>query len=316
MKKISVQLLTLSIATIFAMNACRNKEDAEPNISDSDMKVNSAQVSDNDNVTSSVDDVLDKVNSDIAGTNGNARLEETTCGFTVNRSNYNATLSGISQKTIVYTFNNQLCDGRTRTGTVTATLVSGNYFKDEGAVYNLVFDGYAVTAKGETATLTGTQTVTNVSGGLPRFLITRPNEFSSVTHKITGNMQLKFSDAIGTRNWSIDREITWANSNGVLSYTLSSNRTVDGYSNVSSTGTNRLGYTFYTQIVSPITANSSCGWYRPTGGERKHTLVDTDGSTVFTSQAVINVGTDGCGTGFTLTTTNKRGKVRTITVTY
>jgi hypothetical protein len=319
MKKLSISLMTLSIAALLAMNACRNKEDAEPGLTDAELNTTSTQASDNDNVSSNIDDAFDKVNTDLAATEPGARMEVDAayCGFTVNRSNYNSTLAGTSQKTIVYTFNNTLCDGRTRTGTVTATLLSGNFFKDQGATYKLVFAGFGVTRNGETATLSGTQTVTNVSGGLPRFVITRPSEFSIVTHKVTGDMTLTFSDAMLPRNWSIDRELTWANNAGVLSYTVNSTRSVNGYSNVVSTGTNRAGYTFYTQILSPISANSTCGWYRPTGGQRKHTLTDTtDGSVVFTSDAVINTGSDGCGIGFTITTTNKKGKVRSLTVTY
>ncbi|MFN0049807.1 MAG: hypothetical protein ACKVOU_11855 [Cytophagales bacterium] len=319
MKKLTISLMTLSIAALLAMNSCRNKEEAEPGLTDAELNTTSTQVSDNDNVSSSIDDALDIVNTDLAETDPNGRMEAeaASCGFTVNRTSYNSTLPGTSQKTVVYTFTNTLCNGATRTGTITATLISGNFFKDKGATYKLVFAGFGVTRNGETATLSGTQTVINVSGGLPRFVIARPSEFSTVMHKVSGDMSLTLSEAAGTRNWSIDRELTWANNAGVLSFTVNSNKSVNGYSNVVSTGINRAGYTFYTQILSPIVANSACGWYRPTSGQRRHILTETtDGSVLFTSDAVVNTGSDGCGNGFTITTTNKSGKVRSRTVTY
>jgi len=177
----------------------------------------------------------------------------------------------------------------------------------------LAFQGYGVTHKGNKMTFDGLQTVTNVTGGLPRSIFT-PGAI--VACKVSGDMVLKFDSSALKRTWSMNRKISWSNTNGVLSYSISTNNVVDGLPKVSTWGTNRFGNSFYTQILLPVTANSTCGWYRPTGGERFHTVKDPNGSIIYSINSKINVGDSGCGNGFTITTTNKRGKVRSVTMSF
>ncbi len=308
MKRLIMTFTCASLIAALVITSCRNKEDLTPDVSDSEMSVTSTQASDNENVTSSIDDALNNINASL-NTNAGARTEA--CGYTVNYSGY-STVSGSNQKTVVFTFQklDNCGNGRYREGTITVTLITGNHFSDEGAVYTVAFDGYGVTYNGNKVMLSGTQTVTNTTGGLPE------SGTVMVKHTVTGEMHLTFNNSNTSRDWQINREITWTYSDGVLSYSITSNNTVEGYTNTSVWGTNRFGNKFYTQILSPISANSSCGWYRPTSGERKHTLEDTDGSVLFTANAKVNTGSDGCGNGFTITTINKRGKTRTLTVTY
>ncbi len=313
MKKVAIRLMVMSLTFALVFTSCRNKEDADPAVSNAEMEETKTHSADNDDATANLDDAMDIVNTDLSGVSG-ARVEGTeACGYTANYSAF-STVSGTNQKTIIYTFDkNSTCSSRSRQGTITVTLVQGNYFREQGAVYNLVFEGYGVTYNGKMMTLTGTQTVTNVTGGLPR---SRFVDGSIVTHKVSGNMELAFDGFEGTRNWQINREITWANTAGILSFSISSDNSVDELNNVSVWGTNRFGNKFYTQITTPIVANSNCGWYRPTSGTRVHILKDADESIKFTVTVTNNLGANLCGNGYSVTTTNKRGRTREVTVTY
>jgi len=314
MKNLPVKLILITLTIALVITSCRNKEDAtEPKVSDAEMQQAQTHSSDNQSVTANIDDAVDNINLDISAISTEARFETEPCGITVDYSRF-TTRSGDNFKTIVYSFNSSAnCSERTKEGKITVTLVSGNYFKDAGAVYTLAFQGYGVTHKGNKMTFDGLQTVTNVTGGLPRSIFT-PGAI--VACKVSGDMVLKFDSSALKRTWSMNRKISWSNTNGVLSYSISTNNVVDGLPKVSTWGTNRFGNSFYTQILLPVTANSTCGWYRPTGGERFHTVKDPNGSIIYSINSKINVGDSGCGNGFTITTTNKRGKVRSVTMSF
>lgn len=309
-----------TFAALFGMliaTSCREKQEIEPAVSDNDMVLSTTQTDDADNTTSILDDALDNVNENLANISNGSRVEgESTCGYTVSYALYN-TISGSNQKTVVFTYDGtSSCNLRTRKGSITATLTKGNFFSDLGAEYNIVFEGFGSTYRGKTFTLNGTQTVKNITGGLPRYVVFRPNQFTKVEHEVSGEMSLKFDESETARTWSVSRVISWENQSGLLSYTIKGAGSQDGYDNLSLWGINRNGNRFYTQITTPISANSSCGWYRPTSGSRLHTVKDTDGSNMLVIEATLNTGSDGCGNGYTITATNKNGRSRSRTVTY
>lgn len=299
--------------------ACRQKDDLRdpsPGISDSEISASSTFTSDHEDVSGAIDEAINNINESLVNNIGGRISNELSCGYTVDYSGY-STVSGSNQKTIVFNYEGTSCANIKREGTITVRLISGNLFRDKDAVYNVNFEGYRTTKGGRTMTITGTHTVTNITGGLAKSVLLNPSAYPIVTHKITGNMQITFDTSKGgVRTWQLNRLVSWANTSGVLSMTVSGNENVDGFDNVSIWGTNRFGNKFYTQIIGPIIVTSSCGWYRPVSGERKHTLQDSDGNLFRTINAKVITGADGCGTGILVTATNKNGLTRTRTINY
>src|ERR1051326_7652025 len=78
-------------------------------------------------------------------------------------------------RTISITYSGSNCWGtRTRTGTIILSMAQGVHWKDAGAAITITFQNFKITrvADNKSITINGSQTYTNVSGGL---LINLPN---------------------------------------------------------------------------------------------------------------------------------------------
>lgn len=312
-----IQIILGVAFLILQFSSCnRDKEEVAAELSSSELNAASVTSADEDNTSSNIDNALDDANNELSSLLSGGRVEEAfACGYSVDRTRF-STITG-SNKTIVIEYDGKsTCNARSRKGKVTITLAKGDNFADKDAEYTAVFEGFGTTYRGETMTINGTQTVVNVSGGLPRFTITRPNQYPSVKHKVTGTMKVTFGDDASERNWNVYRILEWTNKSGVVGYSISSDQSADGYSNVVASGTNRLGNKFYTQLTQAITGNSACGRFRPATGQRIHTVLDAEGNVLVTMNHTITTGADGCGAGYTIEAKNKNGKSRNINVTY
>jgi hypothetical protein len=313
----TTKLILLSLATVLAifLLSC-NRKDENPALTAEDIALATEVNKDEEQATSSVDDALESINESL-GSFAGGRVINADCGVTVDASRF-STVLGSNQKTIVFTFNSESsCSFRSRKGKVTVVLTKGNQFTEQGAEYEATFEGYATGRAGRTVTITGVQKILNETGGLPRFVITRPNLYQTVKHKVTGDMNIAFSDAnASSRTWKINREIEWSNTNGVLSYKVSSSNSIDGYNNVVAWGVNRRGNNFYTQLTLPLTGNSICGRFRPTGGQKTHTIQDANNQKLLTVVSTFLIDNQGCSNGINIQVTNKAGRTRSRTYNY
>jgi len=108
-------------------------------------------------------------------------------------------------RTITITYNGGNCWGtRTRTGKVIIAMAQGVQWKDQGASLTLTFQDLKITrvSDNKSITINGTQTYTNVTGGLLINLLT----LGTITHSITSsNMSITFDD--GTqRTWNVAKQ--------------------------------------------------------------------------------------------------------------
>ena len=196
-------------------------------------------------------------------------------------------------RTITITYNRNNCLGkRTRTGVIVVSMAQGVRWKNVGAQISVSFQNFNVTrvSDGKSITINGTQTYTNVSGGL---LIQLP-VLSTITHTInSSNMSLTFDD--GTqRNWQVARQRVFSFNNGVV-ITVTGTHTENGISGIAEWGTNRFGNNFTTAITQPLLFKQDCG-FRLGRGKVEHKTAFFDASTSFGLDASGNPA--GCpGTG-------------------
>src|SRR5438874_1619109 len=118
-------------------------------------------------------------------------------------------------RTITITYNGGNCWGtRTRTGAIILSMAQGVHWKDAGAAITITFQNLKITrlADNKSITINGSQTYTNVSGGL---LINLPN-LSSVIHTMTSsNMSITFDDNT-QRTWQVAKQRVFTYNNGVV----------------------------------------------------------------------------------------------------
>lgn len=211
---------------------------------------------------------------DAVANDANAILE-TTAGF-ANRNE--STQSGIcdatlavdtlsSPRTITITYNGSNClGGRTRTGVIIVSIAQGVRWKNAGAVLNVSFQNLKVTRLGDNKSITmnGTQTYTNVSGGL---LINLPT-LNTITHTITSNnMSITFDNG-QQHNWQVARQRAFTYNNGIV-ITTTGTHTEGSTTGVAEWGTNRFGNPFKTSITQPLIIRQDCS-FRMVSGKVAH----------------------------------------------
>src|SRR6266487_85904 len=171
-------------------------------------------------------------------------------------------------RTITITYNGGNCWGsRTRTGVVVLSMAQGVRWKDAGAALTITFQNLKVTRVSDNKgiTINGSQTYTNVSGGL---LINLPT-LQTITHSITSsNMSIKFDDNT-QRTWQVAKQRVFTYNNGVV-ITTSGTHTDGGTINIAEWGENRFGHAFASSTVQPLVIRQDCD-FRLVSGEVKHT---------------------------------------------
>ena len=173
-----------------------------------------------------------------------------------------------SPKTITITYNGTNCLGtRTRTGVVLISMESGIRWKNAGAVLNVSFQNFKVTrlSDNKSITINGTQSYTNVSGGL----LINLGTLGTITHRITSsNMSVTFDD-LSQRSWQVARQRVFSYDNGVT-ITTTGTHTDGNITGITEWGTNRFGNTFTTAITEPLIVRQSCN-FRLVSGKVQHT---------------------------------------------
>ena len=171
-------------------------------------------------------------------------------------------------RSITITYNGGNCWGsRTRSGAVVISMAQGVHWKDAGASITITFQNLKITrvSDNKSVTLNGSQTYTNVSGGL---LINLPN-LGTITHAITSsNMSITF-DNNSQRTWQVAKQRVFSYNNGVV-ITTTGTHTDGSVTGIAEWGLNRFGHAFASSIVVPLVIRQDCS-FRLVSGEVKHT---------------------------------------------
>jgi len=216
-----------------------------------------------------------------------------------------------NQRVITIVYDGTNCWGnRTRTGTVIITMPVGQHWKDEGATATITVDALKITRKrdNKSIVLSGTKTITNVSGGLLKDLA----GLQTITHTISGNLKIDFDNGT-SRTWNVSKLRVFTYDNGIVITTTGTHS--DGTnSTIAEWGTNRFGDSFTSLISVPKVIRQDCDFRLVSG---QNTLILNKGI------AVITYGLDSTGepTGcpgvdgsyyFKLVFTGDNGKTYTI----
>ena len=252
------------LAVILIFTACQ--KNADPT-TDPDPVTNEevqAHAQDQNRVSTNLDDVANEVN--VALENNaffGGRVQNTTsiCAAT-------AVADTVSNpKTITITYNGNDCaNTHQRTGTIVLSMAAGMRWKNPGAVITVTFQNFKVKrlADNKSITINGSQTLTNVNGGLLFQLPTR----QTIIHTITSNnMSITFDDNT-QRTWNIAHKREFTYNNGVV-LSVSGIGTNGSVTNAAEWGTNRFGHSFTTSITQPLVFRQDCN-LRLTSGEIKH----------------------------------------------
>jgi hypothetical protein len=174
-------------------------------------------------------------------------------------------------RTITITYNGTNCLGtRTRTGVVVISMAQGVRWKNPGAQLNVTFQNLKITrlSDNKSITINGTQTYTNVSGGL---LVNLP-VLNTITHTITSsNMSITFDDG-SQRNWQVGRQRVFTYSNGIV-ITVTGMHSDGAITGIAEWGTNRFGHPFMTAIVHPLVIRQDCSMRLVSGRIHHHNAV-------------------------------------------
>ncbi|MBX3256491.1 MAG: hypothetical protein KF862_20310 [Chitinophagaceae bacterium] len=181
-------------------------------------------------------------------------------------------------QTMTITYNNKNCRGnRSRSGVVVVAVAKGTQWGQAGASASISFRDLKVTRAGDNKSIiiNGTQTYTNVSGGLLKDL----SSLESITHAITSDHLSVTFDNSTTRTWQVARQHVFTYSNGIV-ITASGTHTEGDQANVAEWGTNRFGLTFATSTIEPVMVRQDCD-FRVTGGVIKHIVAGFTATATF-----------------------------------
>lgn len=220
---------------------------------------------------------------------------------------------------VVITYTGTSCDGlKNRSGSISVQLTTGNKWKDVGAILTITYNNFKVTtiSTGKSHTLNGVHTLKNTSGGLVAHIGVAPNP-STIVRQIRANtMTLTFDDGT-VRSWSAARKRTWTGTGGFpTSLAISGDTVLAGVSNTEVWGTNRAGNAFTTVVSSPITVNSTCGWFSPVSGMKKHTVNSRVSTITFGTDASGNIVSTGCPNHYIINWTSPAGVAKYYIGTY
>lgn len=257
----------LAFGICFFFYACR-KDSSQPSSTTTDVPTEvQGHADDQSQVSGDMDDVANDADAALEGSASfsgrfqNGANTASICGATAV-----ADTSG-STKTITITYNGNNCQGTTfRTGSVILSMPRDMKWKNAGSYITVAFQNLKIKrlSDNKSIILNGTQTITNVNGGL----LLQLSAVQTIVHTITGsNMSITFDDG-SQRTWQVARKRTFSYNNGIV-LTITGIGTSGNLTNVAEWGTNRFGHPFTTSISSPLVFRLDCSG-RLTSGEIGH----------------------------------------------
>jgi hypothetical protein len=262
MKLKIVSIFSLIFFSFILLNACKKGDDAPKQTESEEI---SDAVSDESQVTSEMDaiaiDAGTAIEYEASFSGGNSVVDQIICDATIQ---YNTESDPM---TITITYNGSNCGGgRSRTGSIVLSMAKETKWKNAGASFTVTFNDLKIAKTGtdKSITITGTHTITNVSGGL---LINLANE-GPITHTITSeNMKVSFNNGTA-RTWNVAKQRVYTYNNGAVLSITGMHENGDEH-HIAEWGTNRAGVNFTTSTVEPVVVKQSCN-FRVTGGSVKH----------------------------------------------
>jgi hypothetical protein len=307
MKKLNLFGAALLIAASSMIYSCKKEQKAEPLGSDDQTEI-SEQAGDESEVQSNSDEIADDVNiamdenSSVGGRYASGLCDD----------NRDVTVDSAAKKiTIVYKGIYCAISAKTKSGTVVATLIAGNKWRDAGAKI-LIEVNLNVSKAGKSIKIEGTKTITNFTGGLLKELTSG----SFITHVVRASFSITLPNGIEKRSWKVARRITFRKDGFVKFIEISGDTTVDGVSGVVIWGKNRRGEDFKNAILSTLKANSACGWHRPTAGVRTHIGNKTFKAIFGLDDSGVPVIAPNCASKFKVEWTNQAGENKSILLNY
>lgn len=267
MKKQFLYLLTVCLAIGFT--AC--KKDSSNNNNNDEMATHSDDQSRFDSEVDAVSNDADFELETSAAFTG--RLQGTQKGEGINgvmgvNCDANVVVDVNSNpKTITITYSGSCLGDRTRTGTVIISMAQGVQWKNAGAAVTVTFQNLKITRNSDNKSITinGSQTYTNVSGGLLIYLAS----LGTVTHAITSDGLTVTFDNGSQRSWQVSKQRVFTYANNNVTITETGTHTDGNTTGIAEWGTNRFGRTFTTSIVEALVVTSDCN-FRLTAGQVKH----------------------------------------------
>jgi hypothetical protein len=264
MKKKSLLFLSTALFFVAIFTACKKEDKSSSNDNSTEASVHS---DDQARFSSEVDAVANDADGSLeSSASFSGRLDQAHLNVVCDATLEYDTIS--NPRTITITYNGGNCWGtRIRTGVVVLSMAQGVHWKDAGAVLTVTFQNLKITRASDSKSITinGTQTYTNVSGGLLINLLL----LGTITHTITSSdMSVTFDDNT-QRTWQVAKQRVYAISNNVGTITITGTHTEGNITNVAEWGTNRFGHAFTSSTVQPLVISSDCN-FRLISGEVKH----------------------------------------------
>ena len=308
MKKHFLYLLTFSL--LISFTACKKESGGSSNNNDSEVAAHS---DDQSQFSAELDAIANEGNLAIESSSTFSgrfqSLQSVICdadvAFDINSN----------PRTITITYDGSNCiPNRTRTGSVVISMAQDVQWENAGAAITVSFQNLKITRASDNKSITvnGTQTYTNVSGGL---MINLPT-LNSITHSITSNgLSVTFNNG-SQRVWQVAKQRVFTYNNGVV-ITGTGTHTEGNITNIAEWGTNRFGNSFTTVVATPLVVKQDCN-FRLTAGAVTHA------TNAFTATATFGLDANGSpascpGTGnyyFKIVWTGPNGNSRSIILPY
>lgn len=270
-KKLLFYSLALGLLTSFI--ACKkdtttnNGTDAgtEISIHSDDQSLFTSEI---DDVTNDADAVLE-VYSSVSGREMGS--DTSICGASISWNIES------NPQTATITFNGSECFGKTRQGSIVISVPKGTKWSDAGATVSVSIQNLKITRLRDkkSVTINGTQTYTNVSGGLLKNL----KSLQTITHSIASDGFTITFDNGSQRSWKVAKKRVFTYDGGIVIST-SGNHTDGNTEGIAEWGSNRFGTSFVTIISSPLIIKQNCD-FRLTSGTVKHMVGNVSAEVTF-----------------------------------
>ncbi len=308
MKRVFLNIALFAFASSLALTSCK-KNETEPDYSEL-----SQHAADNSSTQRETDQADDDATALLEGSSlSGARIGGGTSAFTVDSSK-TVKIGLKDRKKFQIIYNNQLVDGKTRSGKVTAILTSGEKWSEAGAVLTLTFDTVKVTRNGRSVTFNGTKVITNVLGG--RVKDVKAGTTSSVKHSvIASDLKITFDDAT-TRTWNVSKTRTFTKTNDGMQISVEGTGSSAGYTNLAEWGITRKGTLFYSTIDKPLVFSECSNDPKPISGKKTHKGLIKEASVTFAVDANGNEVNSCSATHFKLNWINRKGETQSAILEY
>ncbi|MFO8128458.1 MAG: hypothetical protein R6T99_00965 [Bacteroidales bacterium] len=252
-------LMLIASLSLFFIACEKEEKDSEPNVNEGSTTVQ--EVSADDNFQQKVsDDIMLDVEMILSG--GNQRsFDWLPCNATIDSTN-------VINDTITYhiSYHGLNCpENLYRTGQVEIMKDVNTHWYMAGASVIVKIMNLEVTrvATGQSITINGTKTHTNVTGGL---LIQLGYGVNQVIHRTAGFMTIEFDDNTN-RTWNIARRLVYTGTLGAFEVAMDGLGEAGVYGNLVTWGVSRSGDQFYISIPQTVTVKQECLW-NPVSGQQ------------------------------------------------